>query len=101
MPLSEGRIETDGTLQCAYHGWRFNAEGACTTIPQAESPEAQRKSAGHPRACVASYPVQVISYPTASRLRWDPKALHTYSKVESQTDSQASQYGHMLAPMLS
>ncbi|KAL3160408.1 hypothetical protein ABBQ32_010732 [Trebouxia sp. C0010 RCD-2024] len=59
VPLSEGRIETDGTLQCAYHGWRFNAEGACTTIPQAESAEAERKSAGHPRACVPKYPVQV------------------------------------------
>ena len=59
VPLSEGRIETDGTLQCAYHGWRFNAEGTCTTIPQAESSEAEQKSAGQPRACVASYPVQV------------------------------------------
>lgn len=63
VPLSEGRIETDGTLQCAYHGWRFNAEGTCTTIPQAENSEAERKSAGHPRACVAKYPVQVCFVP--------------------------------------
>lgn len=59
VPLSEGRIETDGTLQCAYHGWRFNAQGTCTTIPQAEDPDQNQKAAGHPRACVASYPVQV------------------------------------------
>eukprot|EP01025_Chloroclados_australasicus_P058118 TRINITY_DN72778_c0_g1_i1.p1 TRINITY_DN72778_c0_g1~~TRINITY_DN72778_c0_g1_i1.p1 ORF type:complete len:132 (-),score=6.55 TRINITY_DN72778_c0_g1_i1:6-401(-) len=29
VPLSEGRLETDGTLQCAYHGWRFNGKGEC------------------------------------------------------------------------
>lgn len=59
VPLSEGRIETDGTLQCAYHGWRFDAEGSCTIVPQAVKPEENQKAAGHPRACVASYPIQV------------------------------------------
>lgn len=59
VPLSEGRIETDGTLQCAYHGWRFNTEGTCTTVPQAENSDREQKAAGHPRACVPSYPVQV------------------------------------------
>lgn len=33
-PLSEGRIEADGTLQCSYHGWRFDSSGRCTDIPQ-------------------------------------------------------------------
>jgi nitrite reductase/ring-hydroxylating ferredoxin subunit len=37
-PLSEGRIESDGTLQCSYHGWRFNSEGKCTEIPQVRTP---------------------------------------------------------------
>ena len=32
VPLSFGRF--DGVeLQCAYHGWRFNCEGRCTSIP--------------------------------------------------------------------
>jgi phenylpropionate dioxygenase-like ring-hydroxylating dioxygenase large terminal subunit len=32
VPLSCGRF--DGTeVECCYHGWRFNAEGACTIIP--------------------------------------------------------------------
>ncbi|CAE7939270.1 PAO, partial [Symbiodinium sp. KB8] len=35
VPLSEGRIEKDGTLMCSYHGWRFNGEGKVTAIPQA------------------------------------------------------------------
>jgi phenylpropionate dioxygenase-like ring-hydroxylating dioxygenase large terminal subunit len=31
-PLSLGHCEAD-TLQCAYHGWRFDATGACIDIP--------------------------------------------------------------------
>jgi vanillate O-demethylase monooxygenase subunit len=30
--LSAGHI-SDGTLQCAYHGWRFGADGRCVEIP--------------------------------------------------------------------
>jgi vanillate O-demethylase monooxygenase subunit len=30
--LSAGHID-DGTLQCAYHGWRFAADGRCVEIP--------------------------------------------------------------------
>ncbi len=29
VPLSEGRIESDGTLLCAYHAWRFDGKGNC------------------------------------------------------------------------
>jgi len=36
-PLSEGRIEDDGSLLCSYHAWRFNGEGECTSLPY--SPE--------------------------------------------------------------
>jgi phenylpropionate dioxygenase-like ring-hydroxylating dioxygenase large terminal subunit len=31
-PLSMGRC-THGELRCAYHGWRFDAMGACTEVP--------------------------------------------------------------------
>lgn len=31
-PLSAGRV-VDGALECAYHGWRFDASGSCTTVP--------------------------------------------------------------------
>jgi phenylpropionate dioxygenase-like ring-hydroxylating dioxygenase large terminal subunit len=31
-PLSIGSCEQDG-LRCAYHGWRFDAEGRCVEIP--------------------------------------------------------------------
>ena len=33
VPLSLGRVATDGTLACPYHGWRFDTKGACTFIP--------------------------------------------------------------------
>lgn len=32
VPLSAGRV-VDGELECAYHGWRFGADGACTRVP--------------------------------------------------------------------
>jgi len=31
-PLSQGRM-VDGTLECGYHGWRFDAEGQCVAVP--------------------------------------------------------------------
>jgi len=31
-PLSEGRVEGDH-IYCAYHGWRFDARGACVEVP--------------------------------------------------------------------
>ena len=34
-PLSEGRIDQWGRLQCVYHGWCFNGSGDCKLIPQA------------------------------------------------------------------
>jgi phenylpropionate dioxygenase-like ring-hydroxylating dioxygenase large terminal subunit len=36
VPLSEGRINPQGELECPYHGWSFDGSGRCTAIPQAE-----------------------------------------------------------------
>jgi phenylpropionate dioxygenase-like ring-hydroxylating dioxygenase large terminal subunit len=35
--LSLGRVEGD-EIVCAYHGWRYGADGACTAIPQLADP---------------------------------------------------------------
>ena len=32
-PLSAGTVCADGTLQCGYHGWRFDLSGTCVAIP--------------------------------------------------------------------
>ncbi|CAJ1370445.1 unnamed protein product [Effrenium voratum] len=58
VPLSEGRVEKDGTLLCSYHGWRFNGEGKATEIPQAMKASKERLLE-NPRACAAARPAQV------------------------------------------
>ncbi|TVU14027.1 hypothetical protein EJB05_37469, partial [Eragrostis curvula] len=56
-PLSEGRIDHKGRLQCAYHGWCYDGAGTCKFIPQAPAlgPPVHKNS----KACVASYPCVV------------------------------------------
>ncbi|KAJ6708378.1 IRON-SULFUR DOMAIN CONTAINING PROTEIN [Salix viminalis] len=58
-PLSEGRIDENGHLQCSYHGWSFDGCGSCTRIPQAlpEGPEA--RAVKSPRACATRFPAMV------------------------------------------
>lgn len=31
--LSMGEVQNDGTLECPYHGWRYNTSGKCVEIP--------------------------------------------------------------------
>ena len=54
---AEGRVE-EGTLHCSYHGWRFDASGRCTHIPQVSGKAAATACASQ-NSCVASYPAQV------------------------------------------
>ncbi|XP_076956108.1 protochlorophyllide-dependent translocon component 52, chloroplastic-like [Bidens hawaiensis] len=56
-PLSEGRIDQWGRLQCVYHGWCFNGSGACKLIPQA--PQDGPPVHTFQKACVAVYPSTV------------------------------------------
>ena len=37
VPLSQGRLNGAGELECPYHGWTFAGDGHCTAIPQAEA----------------------------------------------------------------
>ena len=48
VPLSFGRVH-QGTLQCGYHGWRFDGAGTCVAIPGLASEP--------PASCVTAYPV--------------------------------------------
>jgi phenylpropionate dioxygenase-like ring-hydroxylating dioxygenase large terminal subunit len=57
-PLSEGRIEADGTLLCAYHAWRFDGDGNCAKIPQSQTPELEAQHRTNSKACAIAYPTQ-------------------------------------------
>ena len=38
IPLSYGRLDSDGLLECCYHGWRFEpVTGQCKDIPSLTS----------------------------------------------------------------
>ncbi|KAM7280025.1 hypothetical protein ACFE04_007159 [Oxalis oulophora] len=56
-PLSEGRIDQSGRLQCSYHGWCFDGSGHCKVIPQAsrDGPPVHTFK----KACVGVYPTVV------------------------------------------
>lgn len=56
VPLSEGRINESGQLECPYHGWTFSGEGACEFIPQQQDNTPANSS---PRACVKSFPTAI------------------------------------------
>lgn len=53
-PLSEGRIDEDGDLQCSYHGWCFGPKGDCKYVPQAPSDGPPVHTSK--RACASTYP---------------------------------------------
>ncbi|XP_077213211.1 ACD1-like protein [Tasmannia lanceolata] len=53
-PLSEGRIDQWGRLQCVYHGWCFDGVGDCKFIPQA--PPDGPLLHTFKKACVSVYP---------------------------------------------
>ena len=55
-PLSEGRVNEAGLLECPYHGWAFSGNGNCEAIPQ-QQPEGQAHTSN--RACVRSYPTAI------------------------------------------
>lgn len=58
-PLSEGRIDENGDLQCSYHGWSFNGSGSCSKIPQASSEGPEARAVGSPKACATRFPTTV------------------------------------------
>lgn len=55
-PLSQGRINQAGCLECPYHGWAFSGRGNCEVIPQQVAGGEAEKSL---RAKVKSFPVKV------------------------------------------
>ena len=59
VPLSEGRIEDDGSLLCSYHGWRFDGQGDLIDIPQFSTKEELENIQRNPKSKCNSFPVQI------------------------------------------
>lgn len=55
-PLSEGRVNEAGLLECPYHGWAFSGSGACEVIPQQPDDVQANLSS---RACVTALPIAI------------------------------------------
>lgn len=51
--------EETGNLMCSYHGWQFNSEGACQSVPQAAGDAARATVCASRGACATPYPTQV------------------------------------------
>ncbi|NET60683.1 MAG: Rieske 2Fe-2S domain-containing protein [Symploca sp. SIO2E6] len=58
VPLSEGRVESDGTLLCAYHAWRFDGQGNCVSIPQSYNQQTEVKHCSNSKSSAVAYPTQ-------------------------------------------
>ncbi len=56
VPLSEGRVNEQGHLECPYHGWAFAGDGQCVNLPQAD---ANCKLSAE-RSCAVSLPAKVV-----------------------------------------
>ncbi len=78
-PLSEGRVESDGTLLCAYHAWRFDSEGNCVSIPQSKDEQTEAKHCSNPKSCAVAYPTQ-----ECQGLLWVWSESGSQAQVESQ-----------------
>lgn len=61
VPLSEGRVENDGTLLCSYHAWRFDGEGSCVAVPQIASEKMLETIKVSPKAQCNAFPTKVIN----------------------------------------
>lgn len=60
VPLSEGRVENDGSLLCSYHAWRFNGTGHLIDVPQLESSLSIERLKDNPRSRCNSFPTRVV-----------------------------------------
>jgi len=55
VPLSEGRLNDAGELECPYHGWTFRGDGHCTAIPQASVDDGGSARLDSPRSRCRAY----------------------------------------------
>ncbi len=92
VPLSEGRINGVGQLECPYHGWSFDGEGTCRHIPQMgeeSRAESRRTQCGSlPTATGQGLLFVWSGNPSAA----DPSALPLVPVLEEQGDGWADDW---------
>ena len=82
-----------GTLHCSYHGWRFDAGGRCTHIPQVSGKAAATACASQ-NSCVASFPTQARPK-TVSVWEWGGGDIQACNKVLEASGQLADTAVHM------
>ena len=93
-PLSEGRVESDGTLMCAYHAWRFDSAGQCLSIPQSKDQQTEANNRQNSQSCAVAYPTQECQgllwvWPESgpqAQLESQTKALRIIPELEENSD---------------
>ena len=78
-PLSEGRIEDDGTLMCSYHAWRWDGAGELEAVPQAQSDDEFDRIRSNPKSSCSSFPAKVVN-----GLLWVWPETGSDSRIESE-----------------
>lgn len=96
IPLSLGRKNGD-RLECAYHGWQFDTEGACRFVPSLAGP-----SEGKGRRCAAFHVVEQQGFvwmwgtadeePNAQPHRFALLEEPGYTSVSRQVEARGSLY---------
>jgi len=99
-PLSEGKIVGD-SLQCSYHGWRFDGEGKCVHIPQAPASQAPSMCSNR-RACASSFPVRsefglLWVWPDEEEDRWTASAAQPVALDQPPQDREGKKW-HTFLP---
>lgn len=61
VPLSEGRVEDDGTLLCSYHAWRWTGDADLCSVPQAQSEDEFARIQSNPKSKCNSFPAKVVN----------------------------------------
>ena len=86
VALSLGRVVADGTLECPFHGWRFDVAGANRAVPL--NPEARCETLG-----AMAIPVREIG-----DLVWvytHPKAMDVPEPVVPESSDRSDAYAHL------
>ena len=61
VPLSEGRVEDDGTLLCSYHAWRWTGDADLCSVPQSQSEDEFARIQSNPKSKCNSFPAKVVN----------------------------------------